>query len=325
MGVFTVLVAFFFLASNFVSVPSREGIDQSLDLIMLESIAMPEAAEVVDEETEDPSIREYLPEASPEDFDGLLSVFTELVPSEPVSEESALPDRGQIESLALQSDVGLDFGAEEGLDLSGYSRSGDLNADLFPESGGATWTLRPNLISGAGPRSGARLSSGAAEAEVDLTIRPDRPERLVESLFGEQGDALLTPEEILRENAVVRWMQDRQNALDRPIRTHFEQQARDLTVNEPITVGAKTYHLQMMYSPVTRTLHIAWIDGNELFYFVDPSLQFQANYFEEGLVERALSMEVVLLETEELSAHSPQAIREYGTFLNWWRPQIEQN
>ena len=326
MGVFTVLVSFLFLASNFVPLPGRERVDQSLDLIMLESI--PTAAAEVEEEIEEQPMKERLPEASPADFDGLMSVFTELLPSEPLSEASALPDRGQVESLALQSDVGLDFGAEEGLDSFGDNRPGDLNADLFPQSGGATWTLRPNLISGAGPRSGTRLSSGSSrtgEAGVDLSIRPDRPERLVESLFGEQGDASLTPEEILRENAVVRWMQDRQNALDRPIRTKFEQQPRDLTVNESITVGAKIYHLQMMYSPVTRTLHIAWIDGDDVFYFVDPALQFQANYFEEGLVERAPSMEVVLVETEELSARSPQAIREYGTFLKWWRPQIEQN
>ena len=323
MGVFTVLVSFLFLASNFVPLPGRERVDQSLDLIMLESI--PTAAAEMEEKIDEPPVEKRMPETSPDDFDGLLSAFTELLPTEPLSEESALPDRGQTESLALQSDVGLDFGAEEGLDLLGDNRPGDLNADLFPQSEGTTWTLRPNLISGTAPRSSARLSSGTGEAEVDLTIRPDRPERLVESLFGDQGDASLTTEEILRENAVVRWMQDRLNVLDRPIRTKFEQQPRDLTINEPITVGTKVYHLQMMYSPVTRTLHIAWIDGDNLFYFVDPALQFQVNYFEEGLVERAPSEEVVLVETEELSARSPQAIREYGIFLNWWRPQIEQD
>ena len=324
MGVFTVLVSFLFLASNFVPLPGRERVDESLDLIMLESI--PTAVAEMEEVIKEPPVEERMPETNREDFDGLLSGFTELLPSDPLSEETPLPDRGQIESLALQSDVGLDFGAKEGLDLVGDNRPGDLNADLFPQSDeGTTWTLRPNLISGAAPRSGAQLSSGTGKTEVDLTIRPDRPERLVESLFGDQGDVSLTTEEILRENAVVRWMQDRLNALDRPIRTKFEQQPRDLTVNEPITVGAKTYHLQMMYSPVTRTLHVAWIDGDDLFYFVDPALQFQVNYFEEGLVERAPSEEVVLVETEELSARSPQSVREYGIFLNWWRPKIEQD
>ena len=328
MGVFTVLVSFLFLASNFVPVPGRERVDRSLDLIMLESI--PTTATEVEEPIEEPDINRRSPEASPDDIDGLMSAFTELLPSEPLSEQPALPDRGEIEALALQSDVGLDFGVDEELeDLVGDNRPGDLNADLFPKSaGGATWTLRPNLISGTARQSGARLStrnSRAGEVEVDLTVRPDRPERLVESLFGEQGDSSLTPEEILRENAVVRWMRDRQNALDRPIRTLFEKQPIDLTVNESITVGAKIYHLQMMYSPVTRTLHIAWIYGDEMFYFVDPALQFQANFFGEGLVERAPDTEVVLLEWEELSAQSPQAIREYGAFVNWWRPQIEQD
>ncbi len=326
MGVFAALVAFFFLASNLVPMPSREQVDRSLDFIMMEAIAMEEAAKA-EEEIGEPSVEDDLPEpeASLENFDGLLSALTELLSPEALGEEPTLPDRGQTESLVIQSDVGLDFGAEERMALFGDNRPGDLNADLFPQSRGETWTLQPNLISGSASRSNGRLSSGTGEESADLTVRPGRPERLVETLFGEHGDASLTPEEINRENAVVSWMQDRLNALDRPIRTLFEQQPRDLTINESIAVGAKTYHLQMMYSPVTRTLHIAWIDGEDIFYFVDPGLQFRANYFEEGLAERAPSMKIVLLETEQLSAQSPQAIREYGTFLNWWRPQVEEN
>ncbi|MXW82687.1 MAG: hypothetical protein F4107_02725 [Gemmatimonadetes bacterium] len=326
MGVFAALVAFFFLASSLVPVPGREQVDRSLDLIMLEAIAMEESA-MAEEETEEPVVEDDLSqqEVSVEDFDVLLSAFTEQLSPETLDEESTLPDRGQTETLVIQSDVGLDFGSEGALDLFGDSRPGDRNADLLPQSRGETWTLKPNLISGSVSRSNGRLSSGTGEKSAELAVRPGRPERLVESLFGAQDDVSLTSEEINRENAVVRWMQERLNALDRPIRTVFEQQSNDLTVNEPVIIGEKNYHLQMMYSPVSRTLHVAWIDGEDIYYFVDPALQFRVNYFGEGLVERASSIAIVLLEIEELPAQSPQAIREYGIFLNWWRPQIEEN
>lgn len=327
MWAFFALVALFFLASSLVPMPSREQVDRSLDMVMIKTIAMVDAT-AAEEETEETSGEDNSskPEVSLEDFDGLLSAFTELLPSETSGEQASLPDRGQTDPLAMQSEVGLDFGSEGALDLFGDSRPGDLNSDLLPQSRGGTWTLQPNLGSGSGFGSGSngQLSSGTGEGSGELNVRSGRPERLIESIFGTQDDVKLTAEEINRENAVVRWMQERLNALDRPIRTHFEQQTRDLTVNEPVIIGEKTYHLQMMYSPVIRTLHVAWIDGEDIYYFVDPALQFQVNYFEEGSVERAPSMEVVLLQTEELSAQSPQALHEYGIFLDWWRPQIEE-
>ncbi|MCY3630142.1 MAG: hypothetical protein OXI05_10065 [Bacteroidota bacterium] len=325
MAVFVILVAFFFLAGNVVPVPSRERVDRSLDLIMLEGIAMAEAAEEEEEESAEQPVEEDRsePETSLDDFDGLLSAFTESLAPDDLDQDVTLPDRGQTESVALLSDVGLDFGVEGGVDLLGDSRPGDLNADLFPQQRGGTWVLQPNIASGGVVRSDGQLSSGNGGPQADLTTRAERPERLVESLFGEQDGVSLSPKEIDRENAVVRWMQDRLNSLDRPIRAHFEQQPRDLTVNESVLIGGKIYHLQMMYSPITRTLHVAWIDGDDIYYFVDPALQYRINYFEEGVVERAPSTEVVLLETEELSAQSPQAVREFDIFLKWWRPQIE--
>ncbi len=326
LGIFATLVVVFFFASKVVPMPSREQVDRSLDLIILEAIAAAEAPEA-EEDTEDPAEESDASDAEPtlEDFEGLLAEFSEFLPSETLVDESTMPDRDPTSSLVLESDVGLDFGQEGVLDLFGDTRPGDLNADLNPQSRGANWTLQPNLIAGSTSRSTGRLSSGTGGSGVDLTTRPDRPERLVESITGERDDVSLSSEEILRENAVVRWMQERVNELDRPVRTLFEQQTRDLTVNEPVSIGGKTYYLQMMYSPVTRTLHIAWIDGDNLYYFIDPALQFRVNYFEEGIVERASGTEVILLETEELSAQSPAAIRNYQIFLNWWRPQIEEN
>ncbi len=326
IGIFAALVVFFFFASKVVPMPSREQVDRSLDLIILEAIAAAEAPEA-EEETEDPAEESDASESETtlEDFEGLLAEFSEFLPSEALSEESTMPDRNPTSSLILESEVGLDFGSEEVLDLFGETRPGDLNADLNTQSRGATWTLQPNLIAGSTSGSTGRLSSGTGGSGVDLTTRPDRPERLVESITGERDDVSLSSEEIFRENAVVRWMQERINELDRPVRTLFEQQARDLTVNEPVIIGGKTYYLQMMYSPVTRTLHIAWVDGDDLFYFIDPALQFRVNYFEEGIVERASGTEIVLLETEELSAQSPTAVRQYQKFLSWWRPQIEEN
>jgi len=326
IGVFVVLVGFFFLASNVIPMPQRDQVDRSLDLIMLEAIAMAEAAELEEEPAELPAEEDFSEpeEVSSEDFDGLLSAFTESSSFEVIEEDAALPDRGQTEALALQSDVGIDFGTEEIFDLFGDGRLDGSETDLISQKrGDQTWTLQPNIVSGSVGSSNSQLSTGVV-SEADLTGRSRQPQRLVESIIDEWGEsASLTSEEIARENAVVRWMQERLNALDRPVRTLFQQNNRDLTVNESVLIGSKTYHLQMMYSPVTRTLHVAWIDGDEIYYFVDPALQYRINYFEEGVVERIAGIEVVLLETEELSAQSPQATREYQTFLNWWKPQIE--
>ncbi len=328
IGVFIILVGFFVLASNVIPMPQRDRVDRSLDLIMLEAIAMAEAVELEEEEAELPAEEDFSePEkTSSENFDDLMSAFTELTSLEVIEEDATLLDRGETESLALRSDVGIDFGAEGSLDLFGNRRFDDSETDLVSQKRGEqTWTLRPNIVSGSVGSSNSRLSAGVV-SETDLTGRSGRPERLVEAIIGEWDESVsLTSEEIARKNAVVRWMQERLNDLDRPVRTLFQQNPRDLTVNELILIGARTYHLQMMYSPVTRTLHIAWIDEDEIYYFVDPALQFRINYFEEGIVERVTGTEVVLLETEELSAQSPQAIREYQIFLNWWKPQIESS
>ena len=328
IGVFIILVGFFVLASNVVPMPQRDRVDRSLDLIMLESIAMAEAAELEEDSAELP-VEEHLSEpeeASSEDLVDLMSTFGELSSFEAMEDNAALLDRGQTESVALQSDVGIDFGAEGSLDLFGDRRFDASETDLVSQKPGEqTWTLRPNIVSGSVGVSKSQLSAGVL-SETDLTGRSGRPERLVESIIGQWDESVsLTSEEIDKENAVVRWMQERLNDLDRPVRTLFQQNPRDLTVNELVVIRGRTYHLQMMYSPVTQTLHIAWIDEDEIYYFVDPALQFRINYFEEGIVERVTGTEVVLLETEELSAQSPQAIREYQIFLNWWKPQIESS
>jgi len=324
--VFALLLGFLVLASTVIPVPRRDSVDRSLDLIMLEAIEAAVAKEV--EETTEPLIEEEFsePEVTQVDVDELLSSFTDLSSFKVVEEEASLQDRGEMQSMALESDVGLDFGGQEDLGVFGNSQIDGLDTDLTSQKKANTWTLRPNIVSGSAIGSSAQLGAGSGVAEAELAIRSDQPERLIESIFDEweEEGISMTADEIIRENAVIRWMREYQNALDRPVRTVFQQNSTDLTVNMPVPIGSQTYHLQMMYSPISRTLHIAWIDGDDIiYYFVDPALQYQINYFEEGVVERGPAMQVVLLETEELSAQSPQALREYQVFINWWKPQIE--
>jgi len=322
IGLFVLVLGFIVIVSNVIPMPRRDRVDRSLDLIMLEAIEMAVAAE----ESTEPPIEDEVsePEATAEQLDELLSSFTEMSSFKLIEEDATQSDRGETESLALQADFGLDFGGQDDLGIFGSSRSNDLDPNLAPQKSTASWTLKPNIVTGSVSVSNSQLSSGVDVSQAELVLRPDQPDRLVESIVEDfDEDVSLTSEEIRRENAVIRWMLERLNELDRPVRTVFEQKSSDLTVNEMVIIGPNTYNLQMMYSPINRTLHIAWIDGEEIYYFVDPALQYQINYFEEGIVERGEVMEVVLLETEELSAESPQARREYQIFVNWWKPQID--
>ncbi len=328
--VFICLIGFLGLASTVVPLPQRDSVDKSLDLIMLEAIAMASAEEAEEEKAVETPVEEEVsePEISPENIDEILSAFTAMSPVEVTNEAPTLPERGESESMKLGSDMLLEFRGQKDLGLFGDSQGNNLDTDLVSRNRGEAWTLKPNIVSGSISVSNTQLSSGAGVSGADLVTRSGQPKRLVQTIFeewGEEEGVSMTAEEILRENAVIRWMQARLKALDRPVRTVFQQNASDLTVNEPVIIGSTTYNLQMMYSPVSRTLHIAWIDEEIIYYFVDPALQYQINYFEEGVVERGLQMEIVLIETEELSARSPQAVREYEIFLNWWKPQIESS
>ena len=322
--VFLFLLGIFSIASYFVPLPSRERVEKSLEVIVLESIAIAEAAEneVVEEEVSGEEV------ASPDevvmdDFEGLLSAFGDaLSPSE--SNEASLSDFASSRSQTLQSDMDLDFETDNVLDVFGSDRPEDMNADLLQSSVGdnEAWTLKSNIVSGSSGQPGFQVRGGGGSGD-DLSVREGGQGGSLEMGFGGGGASELTAEQKAYASSVVNQLNFRESPLDPGIRAMFAQGSDNITVKETVVIDGQEYTVQLLYTPFTRTLHIAWIKDNTVYYFVDPALQNMANYYEKGQVDYDDALGIVLAETEELSADSPEAIRMFGLFLSWWLDYVE--
>lgn len=327
--IFFFLLGFIGITSYFVPIPSRERVEKSLEVIVLESIAIAtseaEENDVAVEEVPDGE------ETSPEDvvmddFEGLLSAFGEaLSPSE--SEDASLSDLASSKSRTIQSEMNLDFAAEGGLDVFGSDRPADMNADLLQSSGGGneTLTLKSNIVSGSSGQPGFQVRGGTyGGGGDDLSVRQGGQGNSLEMGSGASGSSELTAEQKAYASSVVNHLNLRERPLDPGIRAMFAQGPDNITTKETTVIGGQEYMVQLLYTPFTRTLHIAWIKDDTVYYFVDPALQNVANYYEKGHVDYDDVLGVVLAETEELSAQGPEAIRMYNLFLSWWLDYVEQ-
>ena len=58
-----------------------------------------------------------------------------------------------------------------------------------------------------------------------------------------------------------------------------------------------------------------------LFYFVDSGRRQRAGRFEKGLVRSDEELRVIVVESEDLSARSEEAVRAFKLFVDWWTEQ----
>ena len=329
--IFIIIVGFFAVAFRFVPIPSREDVDESLDILMLEFYEM-EAVEVEEgeevEEDEPSDEIELEPETQPENINKLLSAFGELSLSEVKSDDILPMDPAPESPFGLESDVNLDMeSGPNDLGIFGNSRTTDLNADLLPQSGGGSdrWTLKPNLVSGssAANQPGFRTRNQTGVSANALAVRQEQPDDLFDEVYEEGDRSEMTREESEREDAVIEWFTENGSPLDPGIRSLFEQISSTLTAKVSVRIGAQTYSVQLMYSQHSRKLHIAFSEDKDLFYFIDPKLQNIANYYAKGVVVYDEAARIVIVESEELSVENPESVRVYRSFLSWWIDQIK--
>ncbi|MYD19033.1 MAG: hypothetical protein F4X05_05230 [Rhodothermaceae bacterium] len=317
-GIFTAAVICIAVVIQVVPMPSRAGMDRSLKSFVLESIAI---AADTPEETEMEEVEEVVPEEpemTMEDFDDLLSSFSSL-------SDAASPDVEMLETETsesfFQTELDLDFGSEETRGGLGTGL-GDLNADLYSQAErGIGTALRPNIVSGLSRSLNTQLTDGIGEvSEDELTLRQEGSNRLETLALVYEGldRSALSPEEIAREDAVVLRMNTVQSTLDPAIRALFRSKPTDLVFRGTISLNGDDLTVQLAYAPKSRTLKIALIRNKDLFYFIDPGLQNRANYCERGHIGVDSSARVVLVESEEVSVQSPDAIRMFDLFHSWW-------
>ena len=329
VGLFTAAIVCIAAVIHFVPMPTRAGVDRSIESFALESMAIAVRAseEVELEEVPEEVVLEE-PEVTLEDFDGLLSSFADLSLSDASSSDAELLGTMTTES-SLQTELDLDFRTEDVLGGLGTGRS-DLNADLFPQADRGTGTpLRPNIVSGLSLSPDIQFTDGTGDvSEDELTLRQENAVRLetLESVYEGLDRSTLTPEEIAREDSLVLWMKAFQGTkLDPAIRALFRSESTDLVFKGTALLDDRTWTVQIAYAPTSRTLKIALTQDNMLFYFVDPGLQNRANYFEKGNVVLDADSQVVSVESEEISVQSSDAIRMFARFLSWWSSESQSN
>ena len=329
VGLFTAAIVCIVAVIHFVPMPTRAGVDRSIESFALESRAIAvRSAEEIDMEEVPEEVAVEEPEVTLEDFDGLLSSFLDPSLSDAASSDAELLGTETTES-SLRIDLDLDFGTE---DVPGGLGTGsaDLNADLFPQAERGTGTpLRPNIVSGFSRSPDTQLTDGTGDlSEDELTLRQENSVRLeiLESVYEGLDRSALTPEEIAREDDVVLWMKASQGmSLDPAIRALFRSESTDLVFKGTVALDGQTWTVQLAYAPSSRTLKIALTQDSTLFYFIDPGLQNRANYCEQGRTVLDADSRVVTVESEEVSVQSPDAVRVFNQFLSWWSKESQSN
>ena len=139
-----------------------------------------------------------------------------------------------------------------------------------------------------------------------------------------RGVPVLKPKEfemVIPTPKLAEWLNIRQSEIDPGIRAHFRYEPGSLTSKERFVAGGRSYGMQLMYIPGSRSLHIALLDGDTIYYFVDPGTTGRANYFQKGTVRRDADGIVQLVESEDFSPRSPEATTFFQIFRGWWNAE----
>ncbi len=335
VAIFLALTVLLVAAFSVIPIPSQDYAERTVEVIMLEQMDLQALADVVadDEESEEdteapePEEMETVEEQlAVDNFAELMEVFEAFTFSEPDFDETELLENSATEAPSVLAQGELDI---EAGDILGefIGRDIDLTSSLVTRDndGRSTRTLRAGLfaerISGPG-RPGFRRRTGPENGEgIDFRDQgrdaPDLLESTREEVQPEQREIDFT----VPTNALIEWMKLNRGALDRGIRALFRYTADDITAKTEIMVSGMSYGLQLMHSPGSGAMHIALLDGDAIFYFIDPGSQGRANYFQKGSVRRDDEALVNLVESEDLSARGPEALRFFEIFLTWWQEE----
>ena len=337
--VFLFVTLLFLGAFNFIPIPSQEyayrAVEQlMLERVILESISNLEVRESEDdseqiEETEEPS--DPAQDVEFEDLEQLMEAFDAFSLSETEVSASDLT-REERSDLASLSQKELDLESED-LETAFGGRSLDLTSDLEKRDDSGRRTsreLRPSLLSDRGvvgrerlgSRSGLSIGSGRSDTGLNLRETNLDSENLLQSTRDEDDPPEETdPNFDLSADRLRNWILANQGPLDPGIRSLFQYLPGNLTAKTQITTSGTSYGLQLMHTPDGGETHIAIIDGEVLFYFVDSGRRQQAGRFEKGLVRSDEESRVIVVESEDLSARSEEAIRAFKLFVDWWTEQ----
>lgn len=329
--VFLVVAVLFLVAFNYIPVPSQEYADQAVEELMLERVILESIRNVETEESEDnPEPIEKTPEPKPtqdilsEDLAQLMEAFDDFSLSQA---EVSSPDLTKEEKrdLVLSDQNELDLESNN-LEQAFGGRSLDLTPDLVKNEDrrpGTTRTLRPSLLPNRGVsdqdglRSQRNLTTGSS---LDLRATNQGNGNLLES--SRNDDQLSTQgrdiDFAVPINELLDWMRANQGPLDPGVRALFQYLPGNLTAKTEILANGASYGLQLMHAPGGGETHIAVIDNKEIFYFIDLRMQQRASRFEKGTVRRDEELRVTIVESEDFSARSEEALRALKLFVDWW-------
>ena len=337
--IFLFVTLLFLGAFNFIPIPSQEYAYRTVEQLMLERIVLESISNFEVGESEDDSEQIEEPEevSDPaqdvefEDLEQLMEAFDAFSLSETQVSTSELT-REERSDLASLSQKELDLESED-LETAFGGRSLDLTSDLEKRDDTGRRTsreLRPSLLSDRGvvgreqlgSRGGLSIRSGRSDAGLDLRKTNPEGENLLQSTRDEDDLTEATdPNFGLSADRLRNWILANQGTLDPGIRSLFQYLPGNLTAKTHITTNGTSYGLQLMHTPDGGETHIAIIDVDVLFYFVDSGRQQRAGRFEKGLVRSDEESRVIVVESEDLSARSEEALRAFNLFIDWWTEQ----
>ncbi len=334
--IFLFITLLFMGAFNFIPIPSQEYAHRAVEQLMLERLVLEYIPESEVEESEDDpeQIEETEESSDPEqDFEQLMEAFDVFSFSETRVFDSDLMRGERSESVSLSQEE-LDLESED-IEAAFGGRSLDLTSELDKRDDSGRRTsrdLRPSLLSNRGvagrERLGSRsgLSIGSDRNNSELALRetnPDGANLLQLTRENDDPPEWSEPSFDLPVDRLLDWMLANQGPLDPGIRSLFHYLPGNLTAKTHFATNGASYGLQLMHTPDGGETHIAIIDGEVIFYFVDSGMRQRAGRFEKGLVRSDEQSRVIVVESEDLPARGEEALRAFKLFLDWWVEQQE--
>ena len=333
--IFLFITLLFLGAFNFIPIPSQEYAHRAVEQLMLERLVFEPFSASEAEESEDDSgqIEETEETSDPiqdvdfEDLEQLMEAFDDFSFSETevLASDLTREERSNLASLS-QTELDLESGD---LETAFGGRSLDLTSDLDKRDDdrrGTSRELRPSLLSQRGvsrrERSGLSTGSGGSNTGLDLRRTNLGNANLLQSTRDQEDQPEeREPDFELPANELLNWISANHGPLDPGIRSLFQYLPGNLTAKTQFIANGTSYGLQLMHTPDGGETHIAIIDGAVLFYFVDPGMQQRAGRFEKGLIRSDEESRVIVVESEDLSVRSEEALRAFKLFIDWWTEQ----
>ena len=166
------------------------------------------------------------------------------------------------------------------------------------------------------PRGTLRASIG--EGELSLEASGSTTPSL--ALTSGNGDIMIPLDQLLQ------WILANQAPLDPGIRSMFQFRSPSISAKTKTIIDDTPSELQFMYTASNREIKIALINERDenIYYFIDPGFQQRAQHFQKGTISRNDNNLIDLVENEDFSSVSDEALTFYKLFLLWWQQEKEK-